>query len=621
MARACFRLPSLFLLFWLLFCSISSTQVSFSEWMVLATAASITEAIRDQRKAHRSCQNRGLNATGSSLYSGDEMAFFPHFPLEMPPNSLGQNLPFPGSSPSWKSDHRFLEVEFDYFLNMEMCDLRSNHIGIDVYSVNSTAYKKTNPPYFQESQLPTMRNLIFMDLSTNLLSAEPSARRLLSHLSGIDDWSLTKQHVAIATRGQAARPWLAQASVVGSALIGLICTVAGLLLCCIRSKTPQQSTTAAIQLEDDDQPIITEPEIHPRLLGPRKFSYGELAAVTGNFAEDRKIGRGGFGPVYGGHLSEEDRHVAIKVLSQDQSVQGLREFEAEVTIVSQLRHRNIIQLAGWSESRRGGLALVYEFMSGGSLDTYLYNPDKHLTWSHRYKIALGLGSALRYLHTDCEQCVVHGDIKPANVMLDASGNAKLGDFGLARLVDHGAEPQTTQVVAGTVGYIDPEFINSRRPSTESDVYSFGVVLLEIACGRRPTSLLRQEGQAQASAAALLAAVREMYHRNMVFDAADRRLEGVFDSLQMERLLVTGLWCTQQDPIQRPSITQAMDVLRSEDAKLPVLPRMPEGSGQVQSLERVAYGDLSEENSASLHGSNATAYFTDEDSGHLIVQQE
>lgn len=121
------------------------------------------------------------------------------------------------------------------------------------------------------------------------LRDEPTARRLLSGAYGRRN--ARKKHVAIATRGQAARPWLARASVAGLAFFGLICAVAGLLLCCIRSKTPQQST------EDDDQPIIRRPEIHPRLLGPRKFSYGELAAVTDNFAEERKIGRGGFGPV------------------------------------------------------------------------------------------------------------------------------------------------------------------------------------------------------------------------------------------------------------------------------------------------------------------------------------
>jgi serine/threonine protein kinase len=184
----------------------------------------------------------------------------------------------------------------------------------------------------------------------------------------------------------------------------------------------------------------------------------------------------------------------------------------------------------------------------------------------RYKIALQLGSALLYLHTECDKCIVHGDIKPANIMLDASGNAKLGDFGLARLVDHGVEPQTTQVVAGTVGYIDPEFVSSRRPSAESDVYSFGVVLLEIACGRRPTTSRRSD---QAASAALLAWVRDMYRRNFL-QAADWRLDGEFDRMRMERLLVTGLWCAHQDPVQRPSVAQALDVLRSEDAELPVL---------------------------------------------------
>lgn len=397
----------------------------------------------------------------------------------------------------------------------------------------------------------------------------------------------------VATRGNAVSSWLEQAAVAASALIGLICAVAALLLCCMRSKRPRQITTS-IELEGVEH-IIREG------LGPREFRYSELAAATDNFSEERKIGRGGFGPVYRGYLTDQARHVAIKMLSEEQSVQGVKEFQAEVTIMSQLRHRNIVHLVGWC-GRRRELALVYELMPGGSLDTHLYNPHRNITWPERYKIALGLGSALRYLHTECEQCVVHGDIKPANVMLDASRNAKLGDFGLARLVDHGAEPQTTQVVAGTVGYIDPEFVNSRRPSAESDVYSFGVVLLEIACGRRPTS----RGSGQASAA-LLASVREMYHRNLILDAADRRLDGEFDRLQMERLLVTGLWCAHHDPMRRPSVTQAIDVLRCEDAKLPVLEALRgSGDGEIHSLQGQAYGDLSAEDSAYLH---ETAYHT------------
>ncbi|KAF7067220.1 hypothetical protein CFC21_073135 [Triticum aestivum] len=296
------------------------------------------------------------------------------------------------------------------------------------------------------------------------------------------------QHAATRGHGKLASPsssWLKLAAIAASALAGLICAITGLVLCCIRSKRTRQSTSA----------IITEPEPH-RGPGPREFRYAELAAATCNFAEENKIGRGGFGPVYKGYLREQDRHVAIKTLyvsvSEEQPSQGFKEFQAEITVLSQLRHHNIVQLVGWwcgrRRRRRGRqLALVYELMPGGSLDTHLYNPDKHLTWPERYEIALGLGSALRYLHTECDRCIVHGDIKPANVMLDASGNAKLGDFGLARLIDHGAEPRTTQAVAGTVGYIDPELVNCQRPGTASDVYSFGVVLLEIACGRRPTS--------------------------------------------------------------------------------------------------------------------------------------
>ncbi|XP_071676286.1 L-type lectin-domain containing receptor kinase IX.1 isoform X2 [Lolium perenne] len=431
---------------------------------------------------------------------------------------------------------------------------------------------------------------------------KPTTRRLMTATYGRN---ATTQHREVASS------WMEQASVAGPALAGLIWAVTGLVLCCIRIKRPLQSTAATELVEYDDEQIIREPDLRQGL-GPRRFRYSELAAATGNFAEERKIGRGGFGPVYRGYLTDQDRHVAIKVLSQELSVQGLKEFQAEVNITSWLRHRNIVRLIGWC-GRRRGLALVYELMPGGSLDMHLYNPGTHLTWPQRYKIALQLGSALRYLHMDCDQCVVHGDIKPANIMLDASGNAKLGDFGLARLVDHGAEPQTTQVVAGTVGYIDPEFVSSRRPSAESDVYSFGVVLLEIACGRRPTTSRRSD---QAASAALLASVRDMYRRNVILEAADRRLDGEFDRMQMERLLVTGLWCAHHYPVQRPSVAQALDVLRSEGAELPVLVTMGD-SGEILALEGQAYGDLSDESSAYLDESDETAYLTTEDSTYLL----
>ncbi|RWR77340.1 L-type lectin-domain-containing protein [Cinnamomum micranthum f. kanehirae] len=216
--------------------------------------------------------------------------------------------------------------------------------------------------------------------------------------------------------------------------------------------------------------------------GPKRFSFKELLLATRNFAEYGKLGEGGFGGVYRGFLGEMNLDVAVKRVLRG-SKQGRKEYVSEVKTISRLRHRNLVQLLGWCHER-GDLLLVYEFMPNGSLDFHLFNKKRLLGWAVRYKIATGLASALLYLHEEWEQCVVHRDIKSSNVMLDSNFNAKLGDFGLARLVDHEHGLQTT-VIAGTMGYLAPECVTTGKASKESDVYSFGVVALEIACGRRP----------------------------------------------------------------------------------------------------------------------------------------
>lgn len=225
----------------------------------------------------------------------------------------------------------------------------------------------------------------------------------------------------------------------------------------------------------------------------------------------------------------------MKVLSAESSSQGRKEFKAEVRIISRLKHRNLMQLLGWCDSRNG---LLLELVTEGSLDKHLHGnggTGSLLTWPQRYKILIGLGSALRYLHGEWEQCVVHGDVKPSNIMLDLSHDAKLGDFGLARLVDHGAGLlQTTKAVLGTVGYIDPEFVNTRHPSTESDMYSFGVVLLEIVSGQRPVV------ETSEKSFTLLRWVWSLHGRDAILDAADERLRGdEADERWMERVLVVG----------------------------------------------------------------------------------
>ncbi|XBH82978.1 hypothetical protein VPH35_071519 [Triticum aestivum] len=313
----------------------------------------------------------------------------------------------------------------------------------------------------------------------------------------------------------------------------------------------------------DDDPLKEEFE---KGTGPRWFRYSDLAVATSNFSDQMKLGEGGFGSVYKGFLKELKVEVAIKKVSKT-SKQGRKEYMSEVKIISRLRHRNIVQLIGWCHGG-GELLLVYDLMPHGSLDTHLYCSNATLLWPFRYEIVLGLGSALLYLHQDWEQCVLHRDIKPSNIMLDASFCAKLGDFGLARLVDHGRGPYTTGL-AGTMGYMDPECVVTGRTSVESDVYSFGVVMLEIACGKRPAVARGQEDIIH-----LVQWVWDSWESRRTLEAADAQLNLEFDEREMECVMVVGLWCAHPDRTLRPSIKQAVNVLRFE-APLPSFPaKMP-----------------------------------------------
>lgn len=307
--------------------------------------------------------------------------------------------------------------------------------------------------------------------------------------------------------------------------------------------------------------------------GPKRFRYDDLVVATNNFSDGNKLGEGGFGSVYRGFLNESNLQVAIKRVSKG-SKQGRKEYASEVRVISRLRHKNLVQLIGWCH---GGeeLLLVYELMPNGSLDSHLYGAANNavLPWTVRYEIVLGLGSALLYLQQDWDQCVLHRDIKPSNIMLDAAFNTKLGDFGLARLVERGRRVSWTTVAAGTMGYMDPECMTTGRTNTESDIYSFGVVLLEIACGRRPVLVAEQEEDT----VHLAQWVWDSYGRGRILDAADARLRGDFDAREMECVMLVGLWCSQLDLKLRPSVRQAVNVLRFE-APPPVLPaRMPVAS--------------------------------------------
>ncbi|XP_059647949.1 L-type lectin-domain containing receptor kinase IX.1-like [Cornus florida] len=346
---------------------------------------------------------------------------------------------------------------------------------------------------------------------------------------------------------------------VGSCVLlgGGLCLIA----ICLRKKRSggnEEDAEFVFELSMDDE--------FEKGIGPKKFSYSELAHSTNNFDEEEKLGEGGFGGVYRGFLRELDSYVAVKRVSRG-SKQGLKEYASEVKIISRLRHKNLVQLIGWCHER-DELLLVYEFMPNGSLDSHLFNGKSLLTWAMRYKIVHGLASALLYLHEEWEQCVLHRDIKSSNIMLDSNFNAKVGDFGLARLVDHEKGSQTT-LLAGTMGYMAPECVITGKSSKESDVYSFGIVALEIACGRKPINLLAIETQSR-----LVEWVWDLYGTGKLLEAADPKLCADFDEQEIKCLMIVGLWCAHPDYNLRPSIRQAIHVLNFE-APLPILPsKMP-----------------------------------------------
>ncbi|KAM7474816.1 hypothetical protein LguiB_022059 [Lonicera macranthoides] len=518
----------------------------------------------------------------------------------------------------------FVAVEFDTFRNLGWDPMNStnssnfDHVGIDINSLASVQFERwfsnvtgggVNEAWVNYDATSQNLSVLFTGFRNNRtviqsgLSYTIDLRQVLpewvifgfSASTGnyfqqntVRSWSFTSSTLKVdedQSSGGAERTRLVVGVSVG---IGVSVLVGALVLVGFGFKRREKKKREDISIDEfmDDEFEMGR--------GPKRFSYKELARATNHFAEDDKLGEGGFGGVYKGFLKDTSTYVAVKRVSST-SRQGIKEYASEVKIISRLRHRNLVQLIGWCHEE-GELLLVYEFMENGSLDSHLFKEKSFLTWGTRFKIAQGIASALLYLHEEWEQCVVHRDIKSSNVMLDTSFNAKLGDFGLARLVDHEKGGQTT-VVAGTMGYIAPEYMEMGKASKESDVFSFGVVALEIACGRKPIDFKAHESQIR-----LVEWVWDLYGTGKLLDAADPKLDLDFDDQEMERLMIVGLWCAHPDSKLRASIRQAIHVLNLE-GPLPNLPsKMPVATyfappTSISSLS-LSNGDGSQVNSSS-----------------------
>ena len=294
--------------------------------------------------------------------------------------------------------------------------------------------------------------------------------------------------------------------------------------------------------------------------GPHRFSYKELYHATKGFKNKQLLGTGGFGRVYKGVLPKSSLEIAVKRVSHD-SKQGMKEFIAEVVSIGHLRHRNLVQLLGYCR-RKGELLLVYDYMPNGSLDKYLHDKTRPvLDWEQRFQIIKGVASGLLYLHEDWEQVVVHRDIKASNVLLDGGMNGRLGDFGLARLYDHGVDPQTTHVV-GTMGYLAPELVRTGKATPVTDVFAFGVFVLEVTCGRRPLGCIAPDEQN-----VLLDWVQEHERRGAALDTVDPRLCGKYDADEARLAIRLGLACAHPLPDARPGMRQVVQYMEG-DAPMP-----------------------------------------------------
>lgn len=296
----------------------------------------------------------------------------------------------------------------------------------------------------------------------------------------------------------------------------------------------------------------------------RPFAYRELQTATKNFSE--KLGGGGFGSVFKGTLPDSSV-IAVKKL--ESFSQGEKQFRTEVSTIGTVQHYNLVRLRGFCSDGAKKL-LVYDYMPNGSLDSHLFHDkgSQVLDWKTRYQIALGTARGLAYLHEKCRDCIIHCDIKPENILLDADFVPKIADFGLAKLVGRDFSRVLT-TMRGTRGYLAPEWISGVAITAKADVFSYGMMLFELISGRRNTE---QSVEGKVTFFPTWAASK-IGESEDIMTILDPRLERNADEEQVCKMCKLACWCIQDDEYNRPSMGQVVQILEGVlDVNMPPMPR-------------------------------------------------
>lgn len=526
------------------------------------------------------------NSSINSTTQGDGLAFILVNNSQGPNNasSAGGFGLFSGSV----LDHAFA-VEFDTFQNTNYNDTSNSHVGIDINTVVSSVVQDTSgtPLDLHSSNDSTFYSWIDYNSSSHLLqvylgnqTAKPQTP-ILNHTFDLSTIFTDTMYAALgASVGSAYEHHLI--------LSWNFTTLNGSTFEGSTSPTSNYRSNYTMQGSNSPSPkcrhcaegigsgvgvfiiflvivavFIMMKSLRPKddftFAAPGRYTYKELRRATGGFSESNLLGRGAFGIVYKGILPSDKSEVAVKKLLLS-SKEHEDEFRSEVEIISSIRHRNLVELRGWCHERRRQV-LVYEYVPNKSLEYHLFNNDAApiLGWMERYRVAVGVAAALEYLHEGRQQCILHRDVKAANVMLDNDYTARLGDFGLARFIER--DKVATMTAAGTIGYVAPELPLTGKATAKADVYSYGILALEIVCGRRVLdySLPPQESQ-------LLSWVWLLHESDLLMECVDTKLskEGMgYEQHQARCLLHVGLVCCHPVAEARPSMRQVLQVLQEQ----------------------------------------------------------